>query len=67
MPDQAPAPTGVRGVLHRFRVLVNPLLWMMGGADPRHRAEFLTAADLAAKELDERPIGEHGPGEALER
>jgi hypothetical protein len=52
-----------RSALHRFRVLMNPLLWLMGGADPQHRAEFMTAVELATRELDERPVGdgEGGP------
>jgi len=53
----------LRTALHRFRVLMNPLLWLMGGADPQHRAEFMTAVELATRELDEGPIGdgEDGP------
>jgi hypothetical protein len=49
--DQKRHPSRLRTVLHRFRVLLNPLLWMAGGAGPEHRAEFLSAVDLATREL----------------
>jgi hypothetical protein len=53
--DQNRQPSRLRTVLHRVRVLLNPLLWMAGGAGPEHRAEFLAAVDLAARELAEQP------------
>jgi hypothetical protein len=43
----------LRARLHRFHVLMNPLLWIAGGARAQHRSEFLSAADLATKELSD--------------
>jgi hypothetical protein len=47
-----------RAALHRFRVILNPLLWIMAGAAPEHRAGFLNAVDLATTELEEPDAAE---------
>ena len=51
MTEQGGERSRLRAVLHRFHILINPLLWMAGGASAQHRSEFMSAVDLANKEL----------------
>jgi hypothetical protein len=57
---------GIRAVMRRVRLLLNPLGWLAGGARPEHRTELVNVVDHAAAELGPEKRADQEPPEAPE-